>query len=173
LDVLLLDLRKLSLDQELFRSLGYINGRRPIRHRESLFASLGGTPRHLATVGADQPFIHPLELPELVPTYESHRLLLCLERYGGRTLGPPPSKRNLWVLDRQRRGDLVEGRVGNLVGIDLRSPLNELRQQLHDLRIGLAAVGLCVLGTIPQADSERLRTACGHEGDLVLKSLLL
>ena len=47
------------------------------------------------------------------------------------------------------------------------------RQDLRDLRIGFAVVGIRALGLVPQTDPECLRAACGHEGNLVLETLLL
>src|SRR2546425_5697979 len=70
-------------------------------------------------------------------------------------------------------GDLVDGRVGNLVGLKLRSPLDDLSQRLQHFRIGRAAVGLGVLLRLPEADRDRFRSAGYDERHFVLEALLL
>src|SRR6266853_3905489 len=70
-------------------------------------------------------------------------------------------------------GDLVERRVGNLVGLKLRSSVDDLAQRLQHFRIARAAVGLRVLLRLPEADRDRFRSARDDEGHFVLEALLL
>src|SRR6266487_3232431 len=50
--------------------------------------------------------------------------------------------------------------------------LKHFAQHLLHFGIGSAAVGFGVLFLIPQTDSDRLRSAWDHEGDLVLETFL-
>src|SRR5271167_3798662 len=70
------------------------------------------------------------------------------------------------------RGNLVEGRVGDLVGFDLRSSLNHLRQGSRHFRIGSAVIRFRVLFLIPQTDSHCFRSTGGNERDFVLEAFL-
>src|SRR5256712_14116099 len=78
----------------------------------------------------------------------------------GRTLGRPTSRNRPVGLETDRSyerpaptgsalvvgcGDLVEGRVRNLVGLNLRCSLNHLRQARQHLRIDVAAIVVRVL----------------------------
>src|SRR6266403_2046695 len=87
-------------------------------------------------------------------------------------LGPPLTGTGLLALGRHCDGDLVEGRVGNLVGFNLWSSLNHSRQDFRHFGIRFAVVGFRVLSVIPQTDSERFRSARDDERDFVLESLL-
>src|SRR5207253_5699450 len=93
-----------------------------------------------------------------------------------------PGKKKEGGLGRPRRtsatylrssGDLVDRRVGNLVRLKLRSPLNDLSQRLQHFGISRAAVGLRVLLRLPEADRERFRSARDDEGHFVLEARLL
>src|SRR5436309_11912156 len=68
--------------------------------------------------------------------------------------------------------NLVEGRVAHLVRLHLRRAFDDLRQRLDHAGVGAAGVRLCVLFLIPHADADRVRSARGNEGDLVLEALL-
>src|SRR6202521_6159350 len=86
---------------------------------------------------------------------------------------PAPSERkDLPALGCYRNGDLVEGRVGNLIGFNLGSSLNHFRQDLCYFGIGSAVVSVRVLWCVPQADSERFCSCRTNERDFVLESLL-
>src|SRR5213594_499936 len=69
--------------------------------------------------------------------------------------------------------DLVEGRVRNLVGLNLRCSLNHLRQARQHLRIDVAAIVVRVLFPIPQTDRNRFGAVRGEERNLVLEAILL
>src|SRR5258707_11327671 len=88
-------------------------------------------------------------------------------------LAAPPTKEPLSASRRDASGDLVEGRIGNLVGANLRCSLNHLRQGLQHSWIGIAAIGLGVLFLIPQTDSDGFRSPRGDERDFVLEAFLL
>src|SRR3989441_1440912 len=69
-------------------------------------------------------------------------------------------------------GDLVEGRVRNLVGLNPRCSLNHLRQTRQHLRIDVAAIVVRVLFPIPQTDRNRFGAVRGNERNLVLEAIL-
>src|SRR6266849_3750264 len=89
----------------------------------------------------------------------------------GRTWAAP-HRTGLLALGRHCDGDLVEGRVGNLVGFNLWCSLNHSRQDLRHFGIRFAVVGFRVLSVIPQTDCEPFRSAWDDERDFVLESLL-
>src|SRR5260370_42693788 len=91
----------------------------------------------------------------------------------GGGLSPPPSKRkDLPASGRYCNSDLVERRVGNLIGFNLGRSLNHSRQDLSYFWIGSAVVSFRVLCCVPQADSERFCSCRTNERDFVLESLL-
>src|SRR6266851_4388896 len=96
-----------------------------------------------------------------------------LRRTSGGANRPAPSERkDLSVLGCYGNGDLVEGRVGNLIGFNLGSSLNHSRQDLCYFWIGFAVVSFRVLCCVPQTDSERFCSCRTNERDFVLESLL-
>src|SRR5947209_9431379 len=91
----------------------------------------------------------------------------------GRTWpAPHRTKRPNRLLSRYVSGDLVEGRVGNLIGFNLRSSLNHSRQDLRHFWIGPAVVSFRVLCSFPQTDSECFPSARSNERDFVLEPFL-
>src|ERR1700737_3692110 len=74
---------------------------------------------------------------------------------GGAGPTRPSKRKRLLASGRYGNGDLMEGRVGNLIGFNLRSSLNHSRQDLCYFWIGSAVVSFRVLCCVPQADSER------------------
>src|SRR5438552_7934731 len=102
---------------------------------------------------------------------------LSYERKAGRA-SPPPSPASSRWLHRARaaleaRRDLVEGRVGHLVGLHLGRAFNHLLQALQHCRIGVAAIGVRALFPIPHADRQRFGAVWGDECELVLETVLL
>src|SRR6266436_9168756 len=85
----------------------------------------------------------------------------------GRTWAAPPERKGLPALGCCGSGDLVEGRVGNVVGFNLWSSLNHSRQDLRHLGIGSPVVCFRDLSVIPQTDSERFRSVWDNECDFV------
>src|SRR3972149_6624214 len=69
--------------------------------------------------------------------------------------------------------DLVEGRVGNLKGVNLRGSLNHFPQGLQHCWIGPAVIRFRVLFLIPQTDCDRFHSARDDERDFVLEAFLL
>src|SRR5438270_10412663 len=101
-----------------------------------------------------------------------------LESHGGYArrvkrgrLSPSPNERPNELL--RLSGDLVERRVGDLVGLELGGPFDDLRQRLQHLRIARAAIGFRLLLRLPEADRERFRSARDDEGHFVLEAVLL
>src|SRR2546430_11180479 len=82
----------------------------------------------------------------------------------------PPSTSECYLCS---CGDLVDRRVGNLVGLKLRRPLDDLSQRLQLFRIRRASVVLRVLLRLPEADRDRFRSAGYDERHFVLEALLL
>src|ERR1700693_2888892 len=88
-------------------------------------------------------------------------------------LSPPLSKRkHLLASGRYCNGDLVERRVGDVKGFNLRGSLNYRGKDLRHFWVGSTVISLGILGFVPQTDSERFRAAVSNERDLVLESLL-
>src|SRR6266436_3969722 len=88
-------------------------------------------------------------------------------------LSPPPSKRkDLLASGRCGSGDLVERRVSNIIGFNLRSSLNYRGEDLRHFWVSSAVVSLSILCFVPQTDSERFPAAMADEGDFVLESFL-
>src|SRR5204862_4552582 len=89
----------------------------------------------------------------------------------GQPKPPPPSSgtdRSALAL----RGDLVERRVGNLVGPNLRRSVNDGRQGLQHCWISVAAIRLRVLLPVPQADGNGVLAVGGEERELVGEPVL-
>src|SRR6266849_4812761 len=88
-------------------------------------------------------------------------------------LGPPPSNRKeLLASGRYGSGDLVERRVSDVKGFNLRSSVNYCGKDLRHFWVGSTVISLGILGFVPQTDSERFRAPLSNERDLVLESLL-
>src|SRR6266550_9199121 len=68
--------------------------------------------------------------------------------------------------------DRMEGRVGNLIGLKLRSSLHHFGQGSQHCRIDSAVLGFRVLFLIPQTDCYRFLFAWHEEGNLVLEAFL-
>jgi hypothetical protein len=62
---------------------------------------------------------------------------------------PSPSEATCWPSDRYSSGDFVERRAGNVIGFNLRGSLNDRANDLHNLRVSSAVVGLGTLGFVP------------------------
>src|SRR6266446_7571426 len=90
----------------------------------------------------------------------------------GRTWPAPSKRKDLLASGRYCNGDLVERRVGNLIGFNLGRSLNHSRQDLSYFWIGSTVVSFRVLCCVPQADSERFCSCRTNECDFVLESLL-
>src|SRR5229473_3857453 len=88
-------------------------------------------------------------------------------------LGPPPSKRkDLLASGRYGSGDLVERRVSDVKGFNLRSSLNYRGEDLRHFWVSSAVVSPSILRFVPQTDCERFGAALSNEGDFVLESFL-
>src|SRR5882762_6493951 len=88
-------------------------------------------------------------------------------------LSPPPSKRkDLLASGRCGSGDLVERRVSDVKGFNLRSSLNYRGEDLRHFWVSSAVVSPSILCFVPQTDCERFGAALSNEGDFVLESFL-
>src|SRR6266403_5614220 len=90
----------------------------------------------------------------------------------GADLARPSERKDLPASGRYGNGDLVEGRVCNLIGFNLGGTLNHFRQDLCNFWIRSAVVSFRVLCCVPEADSERFLPALSNERDFVLESFL-
>src|SRR6267378_4889280 len=90
----------------------------------------------------------------------------------GRTWPAPSERKDLPASGRYGSGDLVEGRVCNLIGFNLGGTLNHSRQDLCYFWIRSAVVSFRVFCCVPEADSERFLPALSNERDFVLESFL-
>src|SRR5437879_5709463 len=91
----------------------------------------------------------------------------------GGGLGPPPKQRDLSASGRCSCGDLVEGGIGNLIGLYLRSSVNHLRQGLRYFGVSSAVVAFRVFGLVPQTDAKCFLSSRCDKRDFVPESLLL
>src|SRR5208282_2758480 len=88
-------------------------------------------------------------------------------------LSPPPSKRkDLLASGCYGSGDLVERRVSDVIGFNLRSALNYRGEDLRHSWVSSAVVSLGILSLVPQTDCESHRAALANERDFVLESFL-
>src|SRR5205807_9470219 len=90
----------------------------------------------------------------------------------GGGFGPPPQQRDLSASGRCSGGDLVEGGIGNLIGLYLRSSVNHLRQGLRHFGVSSAVVAFRVLGLVPQANTKCFLSSWCDKCDFVQESLL-
>src|SRR5437868_9256002 len=63
-------------------------------------------------------------------------------------------------------------RVGDVIGLNLKSSLDYCGEKLRNLWISSTVVNLGILCLVPQADSERFQGTLRDERDFVLESLL-
>src|SRR5947207_15527809 len=78
----------------------------------------------------------------------------------------PPSKLNrLPPLGRCSRADLVESGVGNLVGINLRISVNQIRQDLGHFCVWPAVVGIGAFFVVPQTHAESFGSGGANKRD--------
>src|SRR5229473_5467118 len=92
----------------------------------------------------------------------------------GRTWPAPPKQRDLSASGccSGCSGDLVEGGIGNLIGLYLRSSVNHLRQSLRHFGVSSAVVGFRVLCLVPQTDAECFLSSRCDKRDFVPESVL-
>src|SRR5437762_1981689 len=69
--------------------------------------------------------------------------------------------------------DLVEGRVGHLIRLDLRRTLYDLLEHFEHIGICATGIRLCVFFLIPHTDANRIRFSRSDEHEFVLGTLLL
>src|SRR6267143_1153497 len=75
-------------------------------------------------------------------------------RLKGADLAHASQQRDLSASGRCSGGDLVEGGIGNLIGLYLRSSVNHLRQGLRYFGVSSAVVAFRVFGLLPQTDAK-------------------
>src|ERR1700680_2027633 len=88
----------------------------------------------------------------------------------GAILSAPPKDPS--TSGRNVRRDFVEGRIGNLIGVNLRRSLNNSPNNLKQFWIGIAGISVRVLFLIPQTDTDSLRSAWSNKGNFVLETFL-
>ena len=67
----------------------------------------------------------------------------------------------------------MEGRIGNLVRVNLRSSLNQIPECLQHVGIPMGIIGFRAFFLIPQADSNSVPAARNEQCNFVLEALLL
>src|SRR5260221_13232393 len=119
-------------------------------------------PEHKQLQYESFPFLSPISLL-FPPRPENWR--------GG--LGARLSKRkDLLASGCYGSGDLVESRVSDVKGFNLRTSLNYRGEDLRHFWVSSAVVSLGILRFVPQTDCERFRAALSNERDFVLESFL-
>ena len=66
----------------------------------------------------------------------------------------------------------MEGRTGDLIGLNLRSSLNNLAETFEQCWIGITAVSLGVFFLMPQANCDSVRSVGSDERNFVLETFL-
>jgi hypothetical protein len=67
----------------------------------------------------------------------------------------------------------VEGRVSDVIGFNLRGPLDDRDEKLRHFRVCSTVVSLGILCLVPQTDSERFPAALGNKRYFVLEFLFV
>src|ERR1700680_3919501 len=97
-------------------------------------------------------------------------------KFGGTAYSPRgefgPPQRDLSTSGADVSRDFVEGRISNLIGVNLRRSLNNFPESLEQYWIGIAAISVRVLFLIPQTDSDSFRSVWSDEGNFVLETFL-
>src|SRR5271165_1079663 len=93
-------------------------------------------------------------------------------KHSGR-LGLPPIAKMCQLLGGDGGSDLVEGRIHNVVGIDLGSSFDESGEPFENIRIRAPAVSLRVRCLVPEANGGDSVLDRRKKSELVLESILL
>src|SRR5467141_3490292 len=98
----------------------------------------------------------------------------CYSRRSSKTKGGGlgPQQRHLSASGRCSSCDLVEGRIGNVIGFYLRSSVNHFRQGLRHFGVSSAVVAFRVFGLVPQTDAKCFLSSRCDKCDFVPESLL-
>src|SRR5229473_2737788 len=88
----------------------------------------------------------------------------------GAELLHPLSRIDLSISGRSGSRDLVERRIGDVVGFNLRGSLNYCGEKLRHFWVRSAVVSLGILRCVPQTDSKRFPAALADKRDFVLES---
>src|SRR6266446_160583 len=83
-----------------------------------------------------------------------------------------PQQRDLSASGRCSSGDLVEGGIGNLIGLYLRSSVNHLRQGLRHIGVSSAVVAFRVFCLVPQTNTKCFFSSRCDKRDFVPESFL-
>src|SRR5713101_3887875 len=84
----------------------------------------------------------------------------------------PPNQNTYWLLGQGSSADLVESGVGNLIGINPRSSVNQLLQDLGHFCVRPAVIGVGTFFVVPQTHAESFLSGRGNERDFILKPFL-
>src|SRR5216684_1869726 len=85
---------------------------------------------------------------------------------------PPAEPKHLLALGQGSSADLVESGVGNLIGINPRSSVNQLLQDLGHFCVRPAVIGVGTFLVVPQTHAESFLSGRGDERDFILKPFL-
>src|SRR5947199_10757228 len=85
----------------------------------------------------------------------------------------PAEPKHLLALGQGSSADLVESGVGNLIGINPRSSVNQLLQELGHFCVRRADIGVGIVFVVPQPHGESFLSGRGNERACTLKPLWL
>src|ERR1700694_518597 len=97
-----------------------------------------------------------------------HRHVCCALSY----FFPPGNLNRLLAFGRCSRADLVESEVGNLVGINLRISVDQIRQDRGHFYVWPAVVGIGAFFVVPQTHAEGFGSSGANKRNFILKPLL-
>src|SRR5438093_9367138 len=85
---------------------------------------------------------------------------------------PPAEPKHLLASGQGSSADLVKSGVGNLIGINPRSSVNQLLQDLGHFCVRPAVIGVGTFLVVPQTHAESFLSGRGNERDFILKPFL-
>src|ERR1700741_140418 len=91
----------------------------------------------------------------------------------GGVTSPPAEPKHLRASGLCSSADLVEGGVGNLIGVNPRCSDDQRLQDLAHFCVGAAVIGVGAFLAVPQTHAESFGSGRDNERDFILKPFLL
>ena len=91
----------------------------------------------------------------------------------GGVLTPPSRAKGSQPLRWYSNGDLMEGRVDNVTGLNLGRSIDKSRHGLQHFGVSIGVVSIGTAFVVPQADGSHIDSAGTAERNFVLKAVLL
>src|ERR1700737_2627158 len=91
----------------------------------------------------------------------------------GGVLTPPSRAKGSQPLRWYSNGDLMEGRVDNITGLNLGRSIDKYRHGLQHFGVSIGVVCIGTSFVVPQADGSHIDSAGTAERNFVLKAVLL